>query len=259
MRAARSVPLEAEDVAAWFTPDEGNAMGSTKVNARTAEAGYFGPGLFRFLKELKANNNREWFQAHKERYESEVKEPMLRFIAAFGVRLRKISRNFDADPRPIGGSMFRIYRDTRFARDKSPYKTAAAAHFQYRGGGKDVHVPGFYLHLEPGDCMGGGGLWHPDASALQKVRDRIVTRTREWKAIVDRGTLIEGDSLKRPPAGYDAAHPFIEDLKRKDIYAMTRFSDREVCAPDFLERYTEACRSAAPLVEFLTKSVGLAW
>ncbi len=184
---------------------------------------------------------------------------MLQFIAAFGERLRTISRHFDADPRPMGGSMFRIYRDTRFAKDKSPYKTAAAAHFPHSHGGKDVHAPGFYLHLEPGECMGGGGLWHPDATALQKVRDRIVTRTKDWKAIVDHGLPIGGDSLKRPPAGYDAAHPFIEDLKRKDIYTMAHFSDADVCAPDFLERYTDACRSASPLVKFLTKSLGLAW
>jgi uncharacterized protein (TIGR02453 family) len=222
-------------------------------------AGHFGPGFFRFLKDLKAHNHRDWFQANKPRYESEVKEPLLRFIADFGACLREISRNFDADPRPVGGSMFRIYRDTRFSRDKSPYKTAAAAHFPYRHGRKDVHAPGFYLHLEPGDCLGGGGLWHPDSAALQKVRERIVQRPKEWKAVVDQEIAIEGDTLKRPPAGYDPAHPFIEDLKRKDIYTMTRFSEAEVCAPDFLDRYSQACRSAAPLVQFLTKALGLAW
>ena len=234
-------------------------MGSAADSASTVTVPHFGRGLFRFLKELKAHNHREWFQANKDRYESEVKEPMLRFIADFGERLRTISRNFDADPRPMGGSMFRIYRDTRFSKDKSPYKTAAAAHFQYRHGGKDVHAPGFYLHLEPGECMGGGGLWHPDPATLQKVRDHIVNRTKDWKAIVDRGIAISGDGLKRPPAGYAPTHPFIEDLKRKDIYTMTQFSEADVCAPDFLDRYTEACRSAGPLVEFLTKALGLAW
>jgi len=234
-------------------------MGSaTKVSARQTEA-HFAPGLFRFLKELRDNNNRNWFQANKDRYDAEVKEPMLCFIADFGARLRTISRNFDADPRPMGGSMFRIYRDTRFAKDKSPYKTAAAAHFQYRQSGKDVHAPGFYLHLEPGDCVGGGGLWHPDAVALQKVRARIVQRPKEWKAIADSGIEISGDSLKRPPAGYEPVHPFIEDLKRKDIYTMLQFSEADVCKPDFLERYAAACRSAAPLVEFLVKALGLVW
>ena len=226
---------------------------------KRAAAARFGPGLFQFLKELEANNNRSWFQENKHRYESDVKEPMLRFIADFGARLRKISRNFDADPRPVGGSMFRIYRDTRFSRDKSPYKTTAAAHFPHKAAGKDVHAPGFYLHLESGSCMGGGGLWHPDAPALAKVRERIVSRTKEWKAVAGGGISIMGEALKRPPSGYDAEHPFVEDLKRKDFYIMTKFSDREVCSPSFPELYLDACRDAAPLVRLLTRALGLAW
>jgi uncharacterized protein (TIGR02453 family) len=220
---------------------------------------YFDPRLFQFLRDLRANNEREWFQSNKHRYEAEVKEPMLRFIADFGDRLGTISRNFEADPRPVGGSLFRIYRDTRFSKDKTPYKTAAAAHFPHREGGKDVHAPGFYLHLEPGNCMGGGGLWHPDAAALKKVRDRIVNRPEEWKRVLDLGIPIEGDMLKRPPSGYRSDHPFIEDLKRKDFYTMTKFSEKQVCAPDFMDLFTERCGDAAPLVGFLTKGLALAW
>jgi uncharacterized protein (TIGR02453 family) len=222
-------------------------------------AACLGSELFDFLRELQANNNRAWFEANKHRYESEVKKPMLRFIADFGSRLPTISKNFDADPRPMGGSMFRIYRDTRFSRDKSPYKTAAAAHFPHRAAGRDVHAPGFYLHLEPGNCMGGGGLWRPDGPALEKIRNRIVNRTKDWKAVIDGGISIMGDTLKRPPSGYDAEHPFVEDLKRKDLYAMSKFSDGDACAPDFMDRYLDACRTAAPLVRFLTKALGLAW
>lgn len=151
---------------------------------------YFGPGLFDFLRDLAAHNDRAWFQAHQERYESEVRGPLLRFIGDFGPVLRGISARFLSDPRPVGGSMFRLHRDTRFSKDKSPYKR---------------------------------------------------------------------DALKRPPAGYDAAHPFVDDLKGKDFYTMTRFSENEVCAPDFMEEYLEACRMASPLVAFLTKAVGLRW
>ncbi len=221
--------------------------------------GHFGPAFFRFLEELKANNDREWFTANKHRYEADVKEPMLRFIGRFGTPLRGISPRFTADPRPVGGSMFRIHRDTRFSNEKSPYKTAAAAHFPHQEARKDVHAPGFYLHLEPGNCLGGGGLWRPDGSALQKVRDRIVTRSGEWNAIRETKMAITGDALKRPPAGYDPSHPFVDDLKRKDFYTMTTFSESDVCAPDFMDRYTEACRAAAPLVRFLTTAVGLPW
>jgi uncharacterized protein (TIGR02453 family) len=220
---------------------------------------HFTPKLFTFLRELRAHNERNWFLANKQRYESDVREPMLQFIADVGAALDGISPHFDADPRPVGGSMFRIYRDTRFSHDKSPYKTAAAAHFPHRNGGRDVHAPGFYLHLEPGASMGGGGLWHPDAAALTKVRERIVGKPREWKAVVKSGIEIEGDALKRPPAGYDANHPFIEDLKREDIYTMTRFTDREVTASDFVERYASACRRAGPLVAFLARALGMPW
>ncbi len=220
---------------------------------------YFNQELFGFLRELKANNNRVWFQANKPRYEREAKGPMLRFIADFGDRLSTISKYFTADPRPVGGSMFRIYRDTRFSHDKSPYKTAAAAHFAHNNCGKDVHAPGFYLHLDPGECLGGGGLWHPDGPSLKMVRDSIVSHSKEWKAVLGSGIIIEGDALKRPPQGYNPEHPFISDIKRKDFYTMKTFSEADVRAPDFMDRYLDACRAAAPLVAFLTKAVGLPW
>ena len=220
---------------------------------------YFNPELFEFLRDLKANNNRVWFQANKSRYEREVKGPMLRFISDFGAGLSNISKHFSADPRPMGGSMFRIYRDTRFSHDKSPYKTAAAAHFPHNNCGKDVHAPGFYLHLEPGECLGGGGLWHPDGPSLKMVRDRIANQTKEWKRVVSTGIIIEGDALMRSPQGYSPEHPFISDIKRKDFYTMKTISDSDVCSPDFMELYLDACKAAAPLVTFLTKAVGLPW
>ncbi len=105
----------------------------------------------------------------------------------------------------------------------------------------------------------GGGLWHPDGPALKKVRDRIVNRPKDWKAVLDRGISISGDTLKRPPSGYDPEHPLIEDVKRKDFYTMSKFSDRDVCAPEFMDRYLDACRAAVPLVQFLTGALGLAW
>ncbi len=220
---------------------------------------YFDQELFEFLSDLKANNNRVWFQANKPRYEREVKGPILRFIADFGYHLSTISKHFSADPRPNGGSMFRIYRDTRFSHDKSPYKTAAAAHFPHNSCGKDVHAPGFYLHLEPGECLGGGGLWHPDGPSLKMVRDRIANQTKEWKEVLSTGIIIEGDALMRPPQGYSPEHAFISDIKRKDFYSMKTISESDVCSPDFMERYLDACRTATPLVTFLTKAVGLPW
>jgi uncharacterized protein (TIGR02453 family) len=224
-------------------------------SSRSEPSAHFGPALFEFLAELKQNNRREWFVENKERYQRNVLQPMVGFVAALGARLPEISSRFEADARPVGGSIFRIHRDTRFSRDKSPYKTAVAAHFKHSGGG-DVHAPGFYLHLEPGDCLGGGGIWHPDGAALAKIRGRIDEKPRAWSAAVS-GITLEGDSLKRPPAGYRADHPHIADLKRKDFYVMTRFTEAEACAPDFLEGYLSACRRALPLNRFLCTALDL--
>ncbi|MGH7909802.1 MAG: DUF2461 domain-containing protein, partial [Thermodesulfobacteriota bacterium] len=190
---------------------------------------YFTPDLFTFLKDLKAHNDRPWFESNKPRYEANVKEPMLRFITDLGPRLKKISPHLTADPRPSGGSMFRIYRDIRFSRDKTPYKTNVGAYFHHARA-KDVHAPGMYLHLAPRRSFGGGGLWEPDAESLKSVRDRIVARPKEWKAAKRPGLDVEGDTLKRVPAGYDPAHTFAEDFKLKSFYISNEFTEREVCA-----------------------------
>ncbi|MQA92625.1 MAG: TIGR02453 family protein [Gemmatimonas sp.] len=221
------------------------------------DGGKFDPELFDFLRELRQNNNREWFTANKERYETFVLQPLLRFVEAFGSRLGEISPHFMADARRMGGSIFRIYRDTRFSSDKSPYKTNAAAHFRHSSAAKDVHAPGFYLHLEQGRCLGGGGSWHPDRESLGKIRDRIVAAPAEWESVRASGIALDGDSLKRPPTGYPADHHYVQDLKRKDFFVMTSFSDAEVCSSDFVDRYLAACKDAAPLVRFLTTALDL--
>jgi uncharacterized protein (TIGR02453 family) len=185
---------------------------------------------------------------------------MLRFIAGFSGPLTSISRHFIADPRPSGGSMFRIYRDTRFSKDKSPYKTHLAAHFPHRtptAGG--VHGPGFYLHLEPGGSFAGGGLWHPDPDSLLKVRQAIVVKPAAWKALRKAGLEIEGEALKRVPPSFAPTHPCAEDLKLKDFYTTTTFTNAQVLAPDFLDQLTGACQKSAPLVAFLCKALELPW
>lgn len=220
---------------------------------------YFSPGFFRFLAELKANNNRDWFTANKTRYLAEVETPMLRFIADFGERLGTISPSFVADPRRTGGSMFRIYRDTRFSKDKTPYKASIGAQFPHLAQARDRAVPGFYIHFEPGVCVGGGGVHHPDGDSLKRIRDRIIAEPEVWEAVLRNGMKIEGDALKRPPPGYDPEHRFVDDLKRKDFYGMVRFTEREACLPGFLEAYVGACARVAPLVEFLARALGLSW
>jgi uncharacterized protein (TIGR02453 family) len=216
---------------------------------------HFRPDLFSFLAELRENNSKEWFQANKDRYRNDVQEPLLEFISAFAQPLSTISANFVADPRPNGGSMFRIYRDVRFSRDKSPYKVHAAAQFRHRAG-RDVHAPGFYLHLEPGSVFMGAGLWHPDGPTLNAIRAAIVDDPEGWRRACG-GLDLGGESLKRAPRGIDPDHPLVEDLKRKDFVCFTNTSQSAACSPGFLGSFVTTCRTASPFMRFLTEAVGL--
>jgi uncharacterized protein (TIGR02453 family) len=224
---------------------------------------YFSPSFFKFLKELKLNNNRPWFQANKERYEKTVRNPLLDFIGELGPSLRKISKHLIVDNSPTGGSMFRIYRDTRFAKDKTPYKTAASAHFQ-TSRSKDVHSPGYYLHLAPGEVFGGGGIWRPEAPALAQIRDYLAHHPSAWKAVLaDKGfkkhCTLEGEKLQRPPKGFDPDHELIEYLKYKDFTFFTQFNEKQAGSPAFMGLFVEACAAGAPLMEFLSKALLLPW
>jgi uncharacterized protein (TIGR02453 family) len=217
---------------------------------------FFTEETFAFLRELKKNNKREWFQQNKDRFESHVRKPMLDFIAAFAPQLKRIGRHFVADPSPTGGSMFRIYRDIRFSEDKSPYKTHAAAHFSHSRSGNEIHAPGFYLHIEPGSSFCAAGVWHPDSPTLVRIRRSIIENTSAWKRLRIRIQL-GGDKLSNPPKGVPKDHPLIEDLKHKDFVASVAFTDTEVCSTRFLDRHVSACRKMSPLVKFLTKAMRL--
>jgi uncharacterized protein (TIGR02453 family) len=217
---------------------------------------YFDAGAIEFLKDLKRNNDRAWFNANRERYEQKVKEPFLEFIADAGPELQKISRNLVADPSPAGGSMFRIHRDVRFSKDESPYKTYAGAHFQL--GGKGVHGPGYYLHLEPASCFVSGGMWMPEPEVLQKIRERIAARPSEWKKA--RGTLDHAeDVLKRPPRGFDPDHTMIEDIKRKSFTSSVRLTQEQMIGPDFMKTFIRSCKQISPLMKSLASAVGVRW
>ncbi len=216
---------------------------------------YFTPELFRFLTRLKRTNNREWFQAHKDEYEDYARQPALRFITDFAAPLYEISPYLVADPRMSRGSLFRIYRDTRFAFDKRPYKTNVAMRFSHRG--KDVHSPGFYLHLEPGGCFVASGLWHPEPPTLLKVRTAIAERPEEWRAVHKLVNWDDASKLSRPPRGFPCDHEFVEDLKLRDIGSAIEFTDAQVCSPRFMSLFTSACRKMAPLAAFLSSAVGL--
>lgn len=221
-------------------------------------ARHFTPAFFAFLRDLRRHNDRDWFAANRGRYASDVEGPLLQFIADFAPRLHAISRAFVADRRRMGGSMFRIHRDTRFSPDKSPFKTWTAARFPHEARRKVDGVPGLYLHLGPDECFGGGGVYHVPMPQLTRIRRHIVETPREWAAV--RGRVeIHGEQLKRAPAGFSSSHEHIEDLRRQNLYTLTEFSEEDVVSDGFMDRFGEACERAAPLVRFQTKALGLRW
>ena len=224
---------------------------------------HFTPALFKFLRDLKKNNNRPWFLANKQRYEKVVRNPLLDFIGEAGPPLRQISKHIVADNSPSGGSMFRIYRDIRFSKDKTPYKTHASAHFPLSSA-KDVHAPGYYLHLSLGEVFTGGGIWRPEPPTLGLIRDFLANHPRQWKSVMTdrkfkKTCTMEGEKLVRPPKGYPPDHELIETLKYKDFTFFTPFTEKDACSPNFMDRFVDSCRAAAPFMEFLSNALKLPW
>jgi uncharacterized protein (TIGR02453 family) len=223
--------------------------------------GLFTSELFTFLKDLRRHNDRAWFAKNKERYFDVVQEPALEFVRGFAPYLRKISPQFVADDRPVGGSLFRIYRDVRFSKDKSPYKTHVGVHFRHRAS-KDVHAPGFYLHLAPDEVFAAVGIWHPHQQILNQLRTAIVEKPDTWKRAAHGKAFraryqLSGDRLKRPPSGFAPDHPLIEDLKWKDHVADVMLDQRTVTSETFLATYAGVCRLASGYVAFLCEALGL--
>lgn len=221
----------------------------------------FPEDFFSFFAELEKNNNRDWFALNKARYMESVVHPMGAFITDLAPRLKRISPCYTADPRPHGGSMFRIYRDARFSSDKSPYKTHAASHFRHQAG-RDAHAPGFYLHIETGHVSIGGGIWRPPAKQLGLIREFISDNPAAWgklkrSAAVKSMGGIQGDSLVRPPRGYSAEARHIEDLKRKSFYLMKRFEPELILGPELVTETARVFRMASGLNHFVSDALGL--
>jgi uncharacterized protein (TIGR02453 family) len=218
----------------------------------------FSPELFAYLRDLADNNDREWFTANKARYVADVQEPALAFVEDVGLRLPDVSRHFVADARTTGGSVFRIHRDIRFSKDKTPYKTHTGIQFRHSRA-RDAHAPGYYLHLEPGSVFMACGTWHPDRDTLHAIRTAIAARPGRWQAIVEEPAFSDhfrlgGEALKRPPAGFDRDHPLIDELKRKDFIAVANLTESDALAGDFLDRFLGLCTTAGGFMRFLCDS-----
>ena len=221
----------------------------------------FEPRTIRFLEQLKANNNREWFKENKTRYEDDVLDVALRFIISMQDPLAEIAPRFTAVPTRVGGSLMRVYRDTRFSKNKLPYKTNIGIQFRHEQA-KDVHSPGYYVHIEPDNVFLGAGMWRPDPDSLRKIRERIAARPREWqrargdKAFAGKFSL-GGESLTRPPRGFDKDHECIEDIKRKSFIAVRELSVDDCLQPQFQRTVESSFRVAEPYMRFLCKAVGV--
>src|SRR5438034_8038320 len=214
---------------------------------------YFSPKLFQFLEQIRRNNRRAWFLKHRPEFEEFARQPGLLFITDVQLRLREVSTWLVADPKPNGGSLFRIYRDVRFSKDKSPYKTHVGMNFWHASASETVHGPGLYLHLEPKGSFLAGGIWQPDRRSLARIRDAIAWNADEWRA-AKRGLRLGGETLTRPPRGYSADHPLVDDLKRKDFIASVDLSRSQVCSTGFLEDFLRAARKMSPLLRFLSEA-----
>ncbi len=219
----------------------------------------FSAATLRFLRELERNNNRDWFNEHKARYESSVLDPALEFINAMQDPLAQVSAHFLAVPKRIGGSLMRVYRDTRFGKDKTPFKTNIGIQFRHERG-KDVHAPGYYLHIDPQQVFLGVGIWHPPSAALGSIRRRIDSHQAEWQRALSepqfrRHYALAGDSLTRAPRGYPADHPLLNDLRRKDFIAISNLDHAAILKPGFVASAAASFGKATPLMRFLCKAV----
>lgn len=211
-----------------------------------------------FLKELQKNNNREWFALNKQRYEDEIRTPAFDYIEAMSHHMAKISPHFIASTKKVGGSLMRVHKDIRFSKDKTPYKTNIGIHFKHARG-KDVHAPGFYVHIEPGEVFLGAGIWRPESSTLKNVRTLIDEYPKEWKKLATKITAKDGfefggTSLKRPPVGFSKEHPLLDDLKRKDFIAVHNLKVSSVYTKDFDKTTAKLFKSASPLVKFICEA-----
>lgn len=216
----------------------------------------------RFLAELARNNNRDWFRANKGRYERSVRGPALAFIEAMAGPLERVSRHIYADPSPSGGSLMRIYRDTRFSPDKTPYKTNIGIQFRHERC-DDVHAPGLYFHIDPKECFLACGMWRPAADALFAIRTRIAEHPDLWLGARDNKAFkkvwgpLTGGTLKRPPRGFDGSHPCIDDIKRKDFLGAIDLRRADTRSPKLPAQAIKAFAAATSLMRFLCDALGL--
>lgn len=233
--------------------------------APTSTFSGFRPDAVEFLVELAANNERAWFQPRKADYERLLKEPLEALCVVLDEQFRARGIPLRADP---AKSPFRIYRDVRFSKDKSPYKNQLSASFAWTGDGAEgsgrshadnVHASGGYFSFGPGNIYVGGGVWHPDPSWLKRFRDRVAADYDGFRAVVEAPDFVkafgavgdDGESLKRVPPSYAAGHPAADILRKKNVTFGRRLSDQEASSPELPDTLADAFAVGSPLLRYL--------
>lgn len=217
-----------------------------------------------FLAELTANNERDWWADNKHRYEALIREPARALIRDMGERMATVAPHLVADDRKSGGSLMRVFRDTRFGADKTPYKTNVGIQFRHSAG-KDVHAPGLYVHLSLESTFLGVGMWRPDSPSLTRIRAKIDAEQDRWKRIINAKAFTarfdrDGqDTLKRPPRGYDKSHPMVEELKRKSHIAVENLDPDALHGPDVVDLLVDRLKLAKPYATFLCEAIDQAF
>lgn len=223
---------------------------------------YFSNASLRFLRNLARHNNREWFHAHKADYETHVREPFQRLLIDLQPALAQISAHYRSEPGRSGGSLYRIYRDTRYTNDKSPYKNWQGARL-FHARRKQVEAPAFYLHLEPGASFVGAGIWHPEPDTLRRIRHFILDNPGGWKAAAHgaafrrRFDLDDSEMLTRAPRGFPDTFEFAPDLRRKNFVALRTLDDATVTGPRLRRTIETDLAGLAPLVDYLCAALDL--
>ena len=215
----------------------------------------FPPEMVQFLRALKRNNRREWFQPRKHLYEQQVKEPMLELVTALNGDFMKFAPNFVTEPKK---AVFRIYRDTRFSADKTPYKTHVAASF-WRRGSDYTGAGGFYFSVSHDQIEVAGGIWHPSPETMLLVRTHIAASYPEMRRILANKKSrklvgdLQGDELTRAPKGFDPQHPALDLIKKKDWILDTALDSTLATTPKLYREIVDRFRAIAPLIEYLNR------
>lgn len=222
---------------------------------------YFGDATFRFLRALALNNERPWFNAHKDDYVAHVRTPFQRLLVDLQPVLAAISPYYRADPRPVGGSLYRIQRDTRRYADKSPYKCWQGAELFYER--RHTEAPAFFIHLQDDASFIAAGLWYPAPSTMRRVRQFIVDNPAGWRAAAhtddfhSRFTLDDREKLARGPRGFPPDFEFAEDLRRKNLLALRRIDNAAMTDGSLLGRVEDDLLGLAPFVDYLCAALDL--